>query len=67
MSLVFLLYQKNRQMRVFWVGCNGMKQMYELKKVTISEFWISNFFSKSNFVSTISESAVINKKTEDGA
>ena len=39
-----------------------MKQMYELKKiVTISELWISNFFSKSSFVSTISKSAVINK------
>ena len=37
-----------------------MKQMYELKKL-VSELWISNFFSKSSFVSTISKSAVINK------
>ena len=62
MSLVFLIIQKTSKWGCFWGGRNGMKQMYELKKlVTISELWISNFFWKSSFVSIISRSAVINK------
>ena len=64
-SSVFLIIQKTVKMRVFLGGRNGMKQMYELKKlVTISELWISNFFSKSNFVSTISKSAVTKKNVK---
>ena len=35
-------------------GRYGMKQMYELEKnVTVNELWISNFFLKPNFVSTV--------------
>ena len=40
-----------------------MKQMYKLKNlVTLSELWISNLFSKSNFVSTISNRQLLIKK-----
>ena len=63
MSLVFLIiHKKTSKWGCFWGGRNGMKQMYELKKlVTLSKLWISNFFWKSSFVSIISRSAVINK------
>ena len=44
-----------------------MKQMYELKNlVTVSELRISDFFLKTNFVSTVTKPAVI-KKTEGDA
>ena len=64
-SLVFVI-KETVKMRVFLGGCNGKKQIYELK-MTVSELWIMNFFWKSNYVSTTNILAVIWKKRKVAA
>ena len=56
-------------MMVFFLGGhNGMKQMYELKKmVTVSELWISNLFQKTYYVSIVHIQPKFKKKSEVSA
>ena len=61
-SIPYRIKKNTSKLGCFWVGRNGMKQKYELKKlVTVSELWISDFFLKPDYVYIVNKPIVIFK------